>query len=314
MLNLTFIETFVWAARLKSFTLAAERMNTSQAAISSRIASLEADLGIKLFTREHRAIRLTPAGLRALPQAEALVNAARRFQDETRGAEGMRGVVRMGVIDTISLTWLVDLVRTSKQMFPHVNIVVYGGTSLDMLEMLGSGQLDLGILMGPMLDQDFVNIELCSYACLWMAAPALGLSEGCVDLPKLLEFPIISFPRGSQPRDALDRYLAEVSTDNKVFYEANLSTMIRMAESGIGVATIPPAVTASELDRGALALINAEQPIPPMRFHAVHARAPETTLAPVIAELARDVALEFCRKSKPEWAWQRGVSPMGAAG
>jgi DNA-binding transcriptional LysR family regulator len=53
-LNLRFIETFVWVARLRSFTAAAEKLYTTQAAISARIATLEEDLGVKLFERETR--------------------------------------------------------------------------------------------------------------------------------------------------------------------------------------------------------------------------------------------------------------------
>lgn len=228
-----------------------------------------------------------------------------------RGTEGLRGTVRIGVIDTISHTWLVDLIRRSKQLFPHINVVVIAKTSLDMLEMLEEGGLDLGILMGPLQDEDFVNIELCSYACLWTAAPSLGLGGGFVDIGRLMDFPIVSFPSGSQPRAALERFFAGVPSDRTVFYEGNLSTMIRMAEDGIGVATIPPPVIARELERGALELLDAEQPIPPMRFHAVYPRSPGTTLVPSIAELARDVALEFCNRSNPDWAWQRKIGPGG---
>ncbi len=53
-MNLRFIETFLWVARLGSFSAAAEKLNTTQASISNRIATLEAELGVKLFVREMR--------------------------------------------------------------------------------------------------------------------------------------------------------------------------------------------------------------------------------------------------------------------
>lgn len=54
-MNLRFLETFVWVARLKSFRLTAEKLFTTQASVSSRIAALEADLGVRLLLRDSRA-------------------------------------------------------------------------------------------------------------------------------------------------------------------------------------------------------------------------------------------------------------------
>lgn len=98
MVNLTFLETFVWVARLKSFTLAAERLNATQAAISSRVAALESELGVKLFYREHRRLSLTPQGVEALARAEQVLQTARTFVDEVTGAGQIRGTLRIGVI------------------------------------------------------------------------------------------------------------------------------------------------------------------------------------------------------------------------
>ena len=61
-MNLRFIEAFVWVARLRSFTAAAEKLYTTQAAISARIATLEDDFGVKLFERDKRTVALTHSG------------------------------------------------------------------------------------------------------------------------------------------------------------------------------------------------------------------------------------------------------------
>ena len=73
VLNLKFLETFVWVARLRNFSLAAEKLCTTQAAVSNRIATLERELGVRLFERDLRTVSLTPHGQRALPQAEAIM-------------------------------------------------------------------------------------------------------------------------------------------------------------------------------------------------------------------------------------------------
>ena len=61
-MNVRFLEAFVWVAKLGSFKAAAEKMHTTQAGISSRIATLEEQFGVRLFDREHRGVLLTYHG------------------------------------------------------------------------------------------------------------------------------------------------------------------------------------------------------------------------------------------------------------
>ena len=65
-MNLKFLETFIWVAKLRSFSLAAEKLHSTQAAISSRISVLEQELGAKLFKREPKGVTLTREGERVL--------------------------------------------------------------------------------------------------------------------------------------------------------------------------------------------------------------------------------------------------------
>jgi DNA-binding transcriptional LysR family regulator len=61
-MNLRQVETFYWAAKLGSFSAAAERMNATQSTVSMRIQEIERDLGVALFDRVQRTARLTPKG------------------------------------------------------------------------------------------------------------------------------------------------------------------------------------------------------------------------------------------------------------
>ncbi|HEM8498452.1 TPA: LysR family transcriptional regulator, partial [Burkholderia multivorans] len=65
-MNTRFLETFVWLATLKSFRLTADKLHATQGAVSSRIASLEQDLGVRLFDRGSKEVTLTRDGSKAL--------------------------------------------------------------------------------------------------------------------------------------------------------------------------------------------------------------------------------------------------------
>src|SRR5262245_63968324 len=78
-MNLRFIEAFVWVARLRSFRAASEKLHTTQTAISSRIASLESDFGVRLFERDKRTVTLTRSGEELLKYAEELLGISARM-------------------------------------------------------------------------------------------------------------------------------------------------------------------------------------------------------------------------------------------
>jgi len=71
--NLVSLDTFVWVAKLQSFTLAAEHFGTTQQCASARVAALERELGVPLVRHELRHFNLTPQGIAALRQAEIIV-------------------------------------------------------------------------------------------------------------------------------------------------------------------------------------------------------------------------------------------------
>ncbi len=73
-MNIKFLETFVWVARLKSFRLTAEKLFTTQASISSRIAALEDEMGVRLFVRDSKGVSLTSEGQRVLEYAERIMD------------------------------------------------------------------------------------------------------------------------------------------------------------------------------------------------------------------------------------------------
>lgn len=89
-MNLKFLETFVWVARLKSFRLTAEKLFSTQASISSRIAVLEDELGVKLFVRDSRGVTLTPEGDKVLAYAERMMDTMHALSSRSTPAPAPR--------------------------------------------------------------------------------------------------------------------------------------------------------------------------------------------------------------------------------
>lgn len=117
-MNLRFLETFVWVARLKSFRLTAEKLFTTQASVSSRIAALEADLGVKLLLRDSRGVSLTPEGGKVLEYAERMLETAKAMKQSLDSDRAKVGRIRIGVMDTVIHTWMSALVAEPDRALP----------------------------------------------------------------------------------------------------------------------------------------------------------------------------------------------------
>ena len=110
-MNLRFLETFVWLARLRSFRLTAERLHATQAAISSRISALEQELGVRLFERGPKEATLTQDGSKALPFAEQMLKLNQAMLASVGDRSKVSGLLRLGAIESIVHTWLPDLLK-----------------------------------------------------------------------------------------------------------------------------------------------------------------------------------------------------------
>lgn len=303
-MNLRFLETFVWVARLKSFRLAAEKLFTTQAAVSNRIVTLERELGVRLFDRGNREVQLTHDGLNALEDAEAIVRMVSAFRERIAAKDCLRGTIRIGVIDTIAHSWLVTLIERSRAQYPSVAFELHSDTSLNIAARILSNQLDLGLLMGPVIGTDIVNLELCTYACVWVASPRAPLPAGRLTIADLAAHPILSFPANSKPYDVMRHYFRRPGEEDVRLHTSNsLATIIRMVCDGIGVAALPAVIVGSELNEGRMRILDVDPVFPPLSMHASFVDTPNYPLPRVIAGMARDVASAFSTAHGPGLAW-----------
>ena len=117
--------------RAGGFRAAAGELGLAQSAISRRIRDLEQRMGLSLFAREGRGVRLTPAGRRFLEQAEALLTQRDRIASDMSGA-GPAGTVRLGVAETMTHTMLPGMLTRLHESFPQLRFELSVALSRDM--------------------------------------------------------------------------------------------------------------------------------------------------------------------------------------
>lgn len=259
-MNLKFLETFVWVARLKSFRLTADKLFTTQASISSRIAVLEGELGVKLFLRDSRGVSLTPEGLKVLDYAEQMLDtmAALKQSIETRSSKV--GRVRIGVMDTVIHTWLSPLVAQMTDLYPRVEIELVADTALNLCDQLQKGFLDLVLQTDLVRHESVRSLELASHPLGWIVASNSIHNRDYADLAELAQERIITYSKNSRPhQDIVALMQANGVMAPRLNCVNSVSAITRLLRDGFGIGALPPVLVAEELARGELILLDIEQ-------------------------------------------------------
>ncbi|MDJ0745071.1 MAG: LysR family transcriptional regulator [Xenococcaceae cyanobacterium MO_167.B27] len=149
---------FVTVAQELHFGKAAERLQITQPALSKQIRILETELGIELFIRTKRTVKLTKAGEVFSAQAQQLLQqASEAIQLAKRTALGQVGRLTIGFTATATYTVLPELIRRFRVRYPQVEVEMWELCTEAQVTAINKGEIDLGFLHPPI---DFRGLEL----------------------------------------------------------------------------------------------------------------------------------------------------------
>ncbi|MGY3622893.1 LysR family transcriptional regulator [Bradyrhizobium sp. USDA 10063] len=300
MLDFRSIETFLWVVKLGSFRGAAQRLNTTQPAISQRIAQLERELGVRLLNRDHRVASPTPSGRQMMVYAEKLIGLRSEMMAEIGDRSAMRGVLRLGVAETIVHTWLTRLVKSVNEAYPNLSLEIEVDITPNLSARLLAQEIELAFVVGPLSASGVQSRVLCDYPIGFLASPALGLGNGPVTRHELARFPMITFPRKTQPYEAVRAVFDRPDLPPiRLHASASLATVIHMAIEGLGIAVIPSAIVENELADGRLQLLDTDVKLEPLTFSASWLTSPDIAAVERVADLAHQIAQESLSVDEP---------------
>jgi DNA-binding transcriptional LysR family regulator len=258
-MNLRFVEAFVVVARLKSFKAASDKLHTTQPAISSRIAALEEELGVKLFDRTSRAVTLTQKGSALLPVAENMLLLQQQMELAVDVPRSLTGTLRIGVMETVVHTWLPALLSRFSGQHPAVTIELISDITPALRDQLLKGRLDCAFLSEEITEGFIENRRLMTLRIGWIASPGLHIQETASSFADVAHLPFISFYRESSVYRSIIQ-LASGRTLPRISFFSSLTAMISLAKADFGIAPLPLAVIEPELARGELQLLDLHPP------------------------------------------------------
>lgn len=295
-MRLSYLETFVWLATLGNFRAVAERQNLTQPAVSARIAALERDLGVALFERVQRRAFLTPKGVELLGHARKMIAINSQIRALVGDRSAIRGLLRLGVSDTIAYTWLGTLVERINRDYPSLTVELMVDTTQNLAEGLMHHEIDVACILGPISGPEITSHLLSQFPLAWVASPKLNLPRRRLSMAELAQYPIITYPRRSRPFVIIEDLFSDPSLPPvKLNGSSSLATTIRLAIDGLGVGAIPPMVVREELRKGLLVTLDVERTLPDLVFSVSYFSRPHHLVAGHVADLAVEVAEEFAR-------------------
>lgn len=295
-MNFKRLETFVWVATLGSFRKAAERQYTTQPAISSRIAALESELGVKLFERDTGPgpIALTAKGKELLPYAEKIIFMSEQLKGRADRSLALSGILRLGVSETIVHTWLSDFLRALHTEMPNLDVEMTVDVTSNLRTGLLDRSLDIAFLMGPVSDPSIASRELCTFPLVWVASPELGLPDRLIYPEELTRWPLITYARNTKPFAEINQRFRELDgPPARFFTSSSLSACRRMTLDAVGISSLPFVVVRKELEEGVLVQVRSTWTPSALAFTVSYPAVPFNPLTERAAELAVGAANVF---------------------
>ncbi len=244
-MELRHLRYFAAVVQWKGYREASRHLYVAQPSISQAVSDLESELGIKLFSREGRAARLTPEGEVFYEEAiKTLAQAARSIATAQRAAKGEIGRLGIGFMGFSSCSFLPDLLRKYKARHPGVALRLVEDVPLGQDMAFDRGEIDIGFTRPPSADRSSLyESRLLFREPLVAALPKeRKVKSKRVRIADLAGERFVVFQRSSSPEvfDTIVRVCNDNGFSPRLHHELNnMNSVLATVEAGEGVAIIP---------------------------------------------------------------------------
>lgn len=247
------LEAFLAVAERRSVSRAAEALYLTQPALSARLRNLERELGVELFVRTPKGVRLTRAGHAFRPFAQRVLQAlgeGRQLLAEL--ASGDAGHLAVGAAPAASTYLLPGLVQRFQERYPNVQVSVRTGHSEEVLELVLREQVQLG-LVRELTHPEVVTMPVFEDEVVLVARSDHPFSNGrAIGLADLEDARLIAFDRTSSYFELTRPFFRAAGSTRALMEVDNVEAAKKLVAQGLGTALLPRSAVADELGAGSL--------------------------------------------------------------
>lgn len=264
--NLNYYKAFYMVAKYKNISKAADALFISQPAISKSLSRLEENLGCTLFSRTSRGVSLTADGEILYERIREAFAAIEAGEEELRHRTELGiGQLRIGVSTTLCKYILLPYLQNFIRQHPHIRITIECQSTLHTVELLESGQIDIGLIGAPKHHGTLTFLPLKKIQDTFVATQSyldnLSIREHA-DSDLFLSATLMLLDEENITRQYINDYFYQnqIKT-NQILEVSSMDLLIEFAKIGIGAACVIREFVEQELKESTLIEIPMAEPI-----------------------------------------------------
>jgi DNA-binding transcriptional LysR family regulator len=289
MMTFKQLEALYWIAHLGGFSQAAQKLHTSQSAVSKRVHELEQLFETELFDRSQRSARLTEKGEEMFQLARKLLAQRDAAVEQFSRPEVIERRVRIGITELSAMTWLPALVEAIQSAYPKVIIEPTVDSSPVLRDRVLADELDLVFVPDAFSDARIPSVRVGQVEHVWMCKPGLVRAGGLMRLHEIAQHRMLVQGPQSGTGRVYDAWMkAQGAEPAEAIVVSNLVAMLGLVVSGIGVSYLPHRCLSPLLAAGMLTKLDVQPALPPMSYVAMHKGEHRSSLIASIVMLAQE--------------------------
>lgn len=240
-MEIRILRYFLTVVREESITKASEVLHITQPTLSRQLAQMEKDLGVKLFDRGTRKIKLTNEGILLCRRAEEILQLVDKTEKElVEQEEQVEGKISMGCGEIAAVQLLSQIIKSFRQKYPLVTFDIFTATADLVKEQMDKGLLDIGLFLEPidMEKYEFTRLDIGEKWVVLMRSDDPLAARETITAKDLSELPLI-LPRRMNVQNELASWFGSYYDRLNVVFTSNLSTNSSiMVNSGLAYSLV----------------------------------------------------------------------------
>lgn len=255
------LRTFIRVSELSNFTKAAQTLGYSQSAVTVQMQQLENELGLPLFDRIGKNIKLTQYGLNFVECASRVIEAMEKAENFATESKNMRGYIRFGIVDSILNSVFINILPEFNRRYPNINISLTVGSAREIEAKIRANELDIAYILDYKVPRkEWVRIREEIEPIIFVANPSNPLCEKAeVTFEELIGEKLILMPPGEGYRYLIDDELAKRNLFAAPSLEiASTETTMKLVKKSNYVSMLPIFVVRNAVRKGELKPLNVK--------------------------------------------------------
>ena len=280
--KLDLYKVFSQVVKSKSFSKAAKELYMTQPAVSQAIMALERELDIRLFNRTPKGVSLTNEGSLLFEYINSAMNLIKLGEEKILEFQNLAiGELKIGVGDTISKYFLVPFLEKFHNKYPNIKFKINNSTTLELCELLKSGDIDIAICNLPIEDPSIESSSCFEVGDIFICGEKFKhLSRESIEFSEICKYPLIFLEPNSNSRKYVEKFL--LSKGVKISPEFELGSydlLLEFAKINLGVACVVKEFTKEYLEEGMIYQVKLKEDIPRRSIGICHLKSVPMSIA-----------------------------------